>query len=69
MCFRFKVPDSLQPIDALKRAVNPDGYNIGTNFGRVAGAEIEDYLHIHVVPRWSWDTNYMPVLTGVKVIS
>ena len=56
-------------IDTLKRAANPDGFNVGANFGRIAGAGIEDHLHIHVVPRWSGDTNYMPVLADVKVIS
>ena len=56
-------------IDTLRRAANPDGFNIGTNFGRVAGAGIEDHLHLHVVPRWSGDTNFMPVLSDVKVIS
>ncbi|TET22297.1 MAG: HIT domain-containing protein [Candidatus Stahlbacteria bacterium] len=56
-------------IDTLRRAANPDGFNVGTNFGRVAGAGIEDHLHLHVVPRWSGDTNFMPVLADVKVIS
>ncbi|MBD3286994.1 HIT domain-containing protein [candidate division WOR-3 bacterium] len=56
-------------IETLRRAANPDGFNVGANFGRVAGAGIEDHMHIHVVPRWSGDTNYMPVLSDVKVIS
>ncbi len=42
---------------------------MGTNFGRVAGAGIEDHLHLHVVPRWSGDTNFMPVLADVKILS
>lgn len=56
-------------MDVLNRAANPDGFNIGANFGRVAGAGIENHLHIHVVPRWSGDTNYMPVLADIKVVS
>lgn len=56
-------------IDTLRRAANPDGFNVGTNLGRVAGAGIENHLHLHVVPRWSGDTNFMPVLADVKVIS
>ena len=46
----------------------PGGYNLGWNLGRVAGAGIADHVHLHVVPRWSGDTNFMPVLADVKVI-
>ncbi len=56
-------------IKALKDAINPHGFNIGANLGRVAGAGIEDHLHFHIVPRWNGDTNFMPVLNDVKVIS
>ncbi len=55
-------------LQALKKAMNPDGFNIGVNIGRPAGAGF-DHLHIHVVPRWNGDTNFMPVLAETKVIS
>lgn len=53
---------------ALSKAMNPDGYNIGMNLGKVAGAGVADHLHMHVVPRWNGDTNFMPVLAGTKVM-
>lgn len=53
----------------LKKILRPDGFNIGMNEGRVAGAGFKDHIHLHIVPRWNGDTNYMPVLTGTKVIS
>jgi ATP adenylyltransferase len=59
---------SVSALDALDRAYGPDGYNLGWNLGRVAGAGITDHVHMHVVPRWSGDTNFMPVLADVKVL-
>lgn len=55
--------------EALKKVSNPHGFNIGANIGRVSGAGIEDHIHFHIVPRWDGDTNFMPVLGEVKVIS
>jgi ATP adenylyltransferase len=55
-------------IDALKDVYRPDGFNLGWNLGRVAGAGVVDHVHLHVVPRWSGDTNFMPVLADVKVL-
>jgi ATP adenylyltransferase len=57
-----------QALAALGRAFSPDGYNLGWNLGRVAGAGIVDHVHLHVVPRWTGDTNFMPVLADVKVL-
>jgi ATP adenylyltransferase len=56
-------------IRALNSTMNPHGFNIGVNMGRPAGAGIEEHIHYHIVPRWNGDTNYMPVLTGTKVVS
>ncbi len=53
----------------LKEKLNPDGFNIGLNVGRVAGAGFEHHIHFHIVPRWQGDTNFMPVISDTKVIS
>ena len=55
-------------VKVLKKVMEPHGYNIGLNSGRVAGAGVEDHLHFHIVPRWNGDTNFMPVLAEVKVV-
>ena len=52
----------------LSKAIKPDGFNVGINFGRVAGAGVEDHVHIHIVPRWNGDTNFMPVLADARVV-
>jgi len=52
----------------LRKAVRPDALNIGINLGKVAGAGAEDHLHVHIVPRWSGDHNFMPVMSSTMVM-
>lgn len=56
-------------MEILKKLMKPHGFNFGANIGRVAGAGIDDHIHFHIVPRWNGDTNFMPVLGDIKVIS
>jgi ATP adenylyltransferase len=57
-----------QGMGALAEVYGPQGYNVGWNLGRIAGAGVTDHVHLHLVPRWAGDTNFMPVLADVKVI-
>ncbi len=56
-------------IEAADVVFEPDGYNVGTNLGRVAGAGIDSHIHRHIVPRWEGDSNFMPVFSDTRVIS
>jgi ATP adenylyltransferase len=55
-------------LEALATLYSPQGHNLGWNLGRIAGAGIVDHVHLHVVPRWAGDTNFMPVLADVRVL-
>ena len=69
-------PDSLlelmqlaqRSLGALREVYGPEGFNIGINQGKIAGAGVEEHVHLHVVPRWGADTNFMPVLSSTRVL-
>jgi ATP adenylyltransferase len=52
----------------LKKAYRPHGFNVGLNLGRSAGAGVVDHFHVHVVPRWTGDANFMPIAAGTKIV-
>jgi ATP adenylyltransferase len=55
-------------VAALKKAMGPDGFNLGLNFGKVAGAGMEQHMHLHIVPRWAGDTDSMPIISETRVM-
>ena len=70
MLFRSELFDLLDKTKVyLDKIIKPGGYNIGINLGRVAGAGFPGHLHIHVVPRWQGDVNFMPVVANTKIVS
>lgn len=56
-------------IEVLRKTMNPQGFNLGVNLGKVAGAGFDGHLHLHIVPRWNGDTNFMPVFAEVRVVA
>ncbi len=67
---KMEIMDKLQLAEqALRIVYSPEGFNVGLNLGKVSGAGLHEHIHFHIVPRWNGDTNFMPVLGEVKVIS
>ncbi len=66
---RMEMTDlSIETVGILKAALHPDGLNLGYNLGAAAGAGLKDHVHQHIVPRWTGDTNFMPVLSDTRVM-
>ena len=66
---RYEMMDlTIKAKKVLTAVLNPDGFNVGFNLGNAAGAGVEDHIHMHIVPRWNGDTNFMPVLGGIHVV-
>lgn len=68
-----EMADLMQLVASHKRLLDkhlkPDGYNIGMNIGKIGGAGFDGHCHIHIVPRWAGDTNFMPIIAGTKIVS
>lgn len=62
------IQEAARSTSLLRQTMNPDGFNLGMNQGKAAGAGVEDHLHLHIVPRWNGDTNFMPIVAATKVI-
>lgn len=60
--------ETKRSVRILKEVMKPEGFNIGINMGKAAGAGIESHIHVHIVPRWNGDTNFMPALSNVRVM-
>jgi ATP adenylyltransferase len=66
---RIELTDlSIEAVEVLRAGLNPDGFNLGYNLGAAAGAGLRDHIHQHIVPRWTGDTNFMPVLADTRVM-
>ncbi len=59
---------TVRAIEVLKKTIKPNGFNIGINIGEAAGAGLKDHIHLHIVPRWSGDTNFITVMADVRVV-